>query len=228
MEQAFEDQRVPYFDGFVGVRRPFLEAQAMEEGDHLPARWARLWKLHGSINWRHDERGVFRAESFTSDPGALPVIYPSELKYEQSRKMPYLAMIDRLKGFLRRPNAILVVVGFSFSDQHLNEVLVSSLAGNPTGVVFALQFLGLGDYGHLFAESRRRHNLLAFARDQAIAGTREGSWTSDAVGGPRRGMTAVKDPAGNDHFEFTLGDFNELAGFLADLVGPRRPAVDAA
>jgi hypothetical protein len=45
MEQAFEDFHVPYFDGFAGVRRPFFDLRAMEE-DFLPARWARLWKLH--------------------------------------------------------------------------------------------------------------------------------------------------------------------------------------
>ena len=41
MEQAFEDSRVPYFDGFAGSRKPFFDLRAMEE-DHLPARWARV------------------------------------------------------------------------------------------------------------------------------------------------------------------------------------------
>jgi hypothetical protein len=48
-EQALEECRVPYFDGFVGSRRTFFDLAAMEQ-DILPLRWARLWKLHGSIN----------------------------------------------------------------------------------------------------------------------------------------------------------------------------------
>ncbi|NJL26615.1 MAG: hypothetical protein HC897_01430 [Thermoanaerobaculia bacterium] len=50
IEQAPEESRVPYFDGFVGSDRTFFDVGAMEQDD-LPPRWARLWKLHGSINW---------------------------------------------------------------------------------------------------------------------------------------------------------------------------------
>jgi SIR2-like domain len=61
IEQALEIHRVPYFDGFVGGCRPFFDAYAMEE-DALPPRWARLWKVHGSINWRQTDEGiVYRA-----------------------------------------------------------------------------------------------------------------------------------------------------------------------
>jgi hypothetical protein len=55
MEQALEDCRVPYFDGFAGGRQPFFDLRAMEE-DILPPRWARLWKLHGSIKGRFPRR----------------------------------------------------------------------------------------------------------------------------------------------------------------------------
>ena len=44
------------------------------------------------------------------------LIYPSHLKYEQSRKMPYLAMIDQLNRFIRQPNSLLIVSGYSFND----------------------------------------------------------------------------------------------------------------
>ena len=50
LEQALEEQRVPYFDGFVGSDSAFLDLESMAEDD-LPSRWARLWKIHGSINW---------------------------------------------------------------------------------------------------------------------------------------------------------------------------------
>jgi hypothetical protein len=50
VEQAFEAHKIPYFDGFVGARQAFFDLASVES-DILPARWARLWKLHGSINW---------------------------------------------------------------------------------------------------------------------------------------------------------------------------------
>jgi len=49
MEQALEERRVPYFDGFVGSDCTFFDLSSIEQ-DELPSRWARLWKVHGSIS----------------------------------------------------------------------------------------------------------------------------------------------------------------------------------
>ena len=55
-EEAFEQARVPYFDGFTGGAAPFFDPVSVANND-LPPRWSRLWKLHGSIGCR---RGVGR------------------------------------------------------------------------------------------------------------------------------------------------------------------------
>lgn len=71
----------------------------------IPARWTRLWKLHGSINWEKNEETVngnkvTRVVRVTREAAAGKVmIFPSHLKFEQSRRMPYLAMLDRLRAF---------------------------------------------------------------------------------------------------------------------------------
>lgn len=125
IEQALEDASVPYFDGFVGAREAFFDVRAIED-DSLPSRWARLWKLHGSINWCLSEAGtVVRRPSAKGISRRL--IHPSHLKYDESRRMPYLALIDRLRTFLRSKNGILVTCGYSFRDQHINEVLREGL-----------------------------------------------------------------------------------------------------
>ncbi len=59
LEQALEEQRVPYFDGFVGSHSAFLDLESMAVDD-LPARWVRLWKIHGSINWWMTEKKKIR------------------------------------------------------------------------------------------------------------------------------------------------------------------------
>jgi hypothetical protein len=48
LEQAFERVHAPYFDGFTGGREPFFDPVSIS-GNDLPARWTRLWKLHGSL-----------------------------------------------------------------------------------------------------------------------------------------------------------------------------------
>lgn len=106
IEQGLERKRIPYFDGFVGTSRAFFDAFSIEN-DLLPSRWSRLWKLHGSINWsigtdRTVTRGAVATESH--------LIHPSHLKFDESRKMPFLAMTDRLRGFLSKPSATLVLL----------------------------------------------------------------------------------------------------------------------
>ena len=110
LEQALEEQLVPYFDGFVGSDSAFLDLESMEEDD-LPPRWARLWKIHGSINWWMTAKKKIR-RSRDLVVGEQLLIYPSHLKYDQSRQMPYFAMLDRLRVFLRSDQCILVTCGY--------------------------------------------------------------------------------------------------------------------
>ena len=104
-EQAFEQQRIPHFDGFVGSRKPWFDLSSIEH-DAIPARWTRLWKLHGSINWERREETVDSVQfarvvrvTGKAQEGKV-MIFPSHLKYDQSRRMPYLAMLEPLEGFL--------------------------------------------------------------------------------------------------------------------------------
>ena len=59
IEEAFERVQVPYFDGFVGSREPFFDPASVSQ-DKLPARWARVWKLHGSLGWTISDKTVIR------------------------------------------------------------------------------------------------------------------------------------------------------------------------
>ncbi len=118
LEQALEEQRVPYFDGFVGSDSAFLDLESMAEDD-LPARWARLWKIHGSVNWWMTMRQKIR-RSRDEGKGEQLLIYPSHLKYDQSRQMPYFAMLDRLRMFLRSDQCVLLTCGYSFGDEHVS------------------------------------------------------------------------------------------------------------
>ncbi|MBN1548043.1 MAG: SIR2 family protein [Syntrophaceae bacterium] len=225
MEQACEDYRVPYFDGFAGSRRPFFDIRAMEE-DTLPPRWARLWKLHGSINWCQDPtKGVCRG--LTSGPEIKRVIHPSHLKYDESRRMPYLAMMDRLRAFLKQPSVALVICGYSFRDDHINEVIIQGLQGTQTAVAFALLYDKIDGYSKAVRLARERRNLILLASDGGIISGNEAKWIereNDSVPSESHiGITWVpidqKETDGKSKAELTLGDFSVLGQFLNDLVG---------
>jgi len=198
MEQAFEELGIPYFDGFVGSDRTFFDPPSMELDD-IPSRWSRLWKLHGSINWRqHDAtRIVSRGEIVQTSERRL--IHPSHLKYDESRRMPYLAMMDRLRAFLRKSPAVLICCGYSFSDQHINELLVQGLQGNSSAVCFALMYSDMSVYPNAISCAERRPNLCLLASDEAIVGCQKAKWS------------------GTD--AFVLGDFSKFTAFLSEHVG---------
>lgn len=224
VEQALERHSVPYFDGFVGSDRTFFDANAMDL-DALPPRWARLWKLHGSINWRQDDRGVIsRGERIK--PGERRVIHPSHLKYEESRRMPYVAMFDRLSAFLQSSPAVLVTCGFSFSDQHLNAMIVQGLQGNPTATCFALLRGELGSYKAACELAIARSNLNLLANDGAILGAQRSLWRPPtSISAADRAAINVSEPEDEEDdtprsCEFLLGDFSSLGEFLAFGMSP--------
>lgn len=233
MEQAFEYRRVPYFDGFAGACKPFFDLRAMEE-DMLPPRWARLWKLHGSINWHQVvDKGVFRGTT-NEEEGSKRVIHPSHLKYEESRRMPYLAMIDRLRAFLKQPTATLVLCGYSFRDQHINEVIMQGLQSTQTAIAFALFFDNIDQYSQAVKLACERSNLSILARDGAVISGRKDKW-------PKKDAEAVSAGTGKwvmwtpidqtnvnskQTAEFRLGDFAVFGEFLHELIGDTRQSME--
>jgi hypothetical protein len=217
-EQALEDVRVPYFDGFVGAREAFFDVRAIEE-DALPARWARLWKLHGSINWcRSDNGGVVRRD--TAEGIDRRLIHPSHLKYDESRRMPYLALFDRLRTFLRYSNAVLITCGYSFRDEHLNEVFREGLERNAGAAIFGLLHGGLDRYENAVRIAQRVGNLLLLAPDGAVVGRTRGPWRT-VDGAEAKALTPGLD-VDDERVSVKLGDFAELASLFRELAGGRQ------
>lgn len=187
VEQGLESAEVPYFDGFVGSRRSFFDLRALED-NLIPQHWTRLWKIHGSINWYQEDCGetkkVYRSSEIKE--GASHLIYPSHLKYEESRKMPYLALVDQLNRFIRKKSSLLVLCGYSFNDGHLNDCICNALKANPTAMVLALMFdtysaPGANDsfserYPSAYRLAKKQHNLNVWTYDQAIIGTNLAEW----------------------------------------------------
>jgi len=220
VEQAFEESFAPYFDGFIGTRKAFFDLGAVEDEHLLPSRWTRLWKIHGSINWRLDSsNNVIRSENIGEEQSYL--IYPSHLKYDQSRKMPYLAMLDRLKDFLLKPSAIIFISGYSFSDEHINDMLCRSLDSNPTAMAFVFLFGKLNDekYKKAIACALRTPNLSLMAFDKAIIGRTEAGWSfvDDKSSNLLDGIIESLPDDKLKGCELKLGDFLQFGNLLRSL-----------
>lgn len=237
MEQALEDLEVPYFDGFVGSRRSFFDLRAVED-NLIPTHWSRLWKIHGSINWYQekigDQKKVYRSSVIKQDASHL--IYPSHLKYEESRKMPYLALIDQLNRFIRKKSSFLILSGYSFNDGHLNDTIINALKANPTAMVLGLMHdryeKKSGDdnlverYPAAYRLAENQHNLNIWTFDKAIIGTNFGRWSrsrnkDDDDFDLLKFICHDKQIDGSDSAEdlIKLGDFSVFTDFLKKIIG---------
>ena len=147
--------------------------------------------------------------------------------------MPYLAMMDRLRAFLKQPTAALVMCGYSFRDEHINEVIVQGLQSTQTAVAFVLLFGPIESYPECVSLARRRANLNLLARNGAVVSGREIKW-------PEREADAV--PPGTDKWvkwvasaeckdatstaELMIGDFTVFGQLLQQLSGAAQPLAE--
>lgn len=220
LEQAFEESSAPYFDGFVGSRQAFFDLAAVEQEWLLPARWTRLWKIHGSLNWRVTPgKQVARCENQPSGEDSY-LIYPSHLKYDQSRKMPFIAMLDRLKSFLMTPSSTLFICGYSFGDEHINDIICRTLEANSSAHVFAFAYGDIADDRYIAAKrcAMSTPNCTLLGKNSGVIGRNDYVWTGDVVldlSIPRDVLTL--DSEGKP--ELHLGDFAMLGKLLRSLTG---------
>ena len=179
IERAMEELGVPFFDGFVGSVEPFFIPESVEARDdgidaisYPPRDWTRLWKIHGSINWRVKRASSGSAERITRLSGVKPasgeelVIFPSREKYHESRKLPFIAYQDRLRRLLGLGECLVIVLGYNFSDEHLNEILLQGLRSNPRLAI------GMTTHSNLRADLMRHateyRNLTLYGPDKAV------------------------------------------------------------
>lgn len=215
LEEAFEAVRAPYFDGFTGASQPFFDPVTIARND-LPARWTRLWKLHGSLGWSARTNGeVVR----TGNTSSTHLVFPEHLKYDQTQKAPYAALFDRLRAFLSLPDTLLISIGFSYSDAHVTARIDEALAGNPSASVFAFQFKPLAEEVAACDLAKRRSNFSIYCPDQAKVNGMRGRWVVPGElpskdWGPIR-ATYWGSPASDQPAQFLLGAIEPFARFFS-------------
>lgn len=214
LEQALEARGVPYFDGFVGsfrarFRTDMVEATSVDSDVWLPSFYARLWKLHGSVNWTWDTNGpvdqVVRLGS-SIPAGELAAIFPSDAKYEESRRMPFVVLQDRMRRALNEPETLFLVSGYSWADDHLNELIFDAVARRPRSEVVAFCYSEIPPT--LAAMARKTPNLQVVTQREAIIGGIHAQWST-----PESGVMLPADVWKDGRCN--LGDFAQLATFLS-------------
>jgi hypothetical protein len=175
-ELGLESKEVPYYDGFCGSLRPFFNPESVEDFSFL-ANQTKLWKIHGSLGWNFDKdtEKIVRVNSDIDDI----LIYPSSLKYKDSKKQPYESLLDRLANFIKQPDTILITCGYSWGDEHINSRIISALKTNTTSHVIGLLF---DKYDNVTNESPvvklaiENSKISLYGSRNAVIGCQFGEW----------------------------------------------------
>ena len=97
-----------------------------------------LYKIHGSVNWIETEtleNNYFEIEEVyppNKDAKNAVLIYPTPTKQDKSLGSPYVDLFREFQHKLLEPHSVLFVIGYSFSDRHVNEIIYRALSTNST------------------------------------------------------------------------------------------------
>ncbi len=245
LEIGLEQNNVPYYDGFTGSYKPFFNSDSVEDIHYLPQQ-TKLWKIHGSLGLHQDpvNQRITRSSSNKDDL----LIYPSVLKYNNSKKQPYASFMDRLNSFLRQDDAVLFICGYSFNDEHINERIMSALQTDTTAHVYVLHYditkneKGLrvnsfSEESNLAKLAKRSRKLSVLATRKSMFGSKIGTWKlkrepdiSDTLNinwyfdedAPYTELEISKEQKGNEQWtgegELSIVDFSKFTKFLLNML----------
>jgi len=148
-ETALDALNLHYINGFGGGLRKFFNpalfnytwSKRMDTSidKYEPAEdMVYLYKIHGSVNWRETEKlenNYFEIEEVSpalcTEKDAV-LIYPTPTKQDKSLGSPYVDLFREFQHKLLEPHSVLFVIGYSFSDRHVNEIIYRALSTNST------------------------------------------------------------------------------------------------
>jgi hypothetical protein len=217
-ELGLENKSIPYYDGFTGSFNPFFNSNSIENMKFLPNQ-TKLWKIHGSLGWKLIDKKVLRKDSNQEDI----LIYPSVLKYDNSRKLPYISLMDRLSNFLKQSDTILIILGYSFGDEHINERIITALNSKTTAHVFVLFYDKIGKDNYSLKESSviaklamENSKLTVLGFKNAVIGSIYGEWKikKNYENEDIKDFFELKE---SDDGELILSDFSKFVNFLLSM-----------
>lgn len=219
IETALDRNRVLYFDGFSGnlearFQTSLVEGDFITNAERIPGYFARFWKLHGSVNWIVKKDGTICRVGYSASGDDVAAIYPSDLKYDESRRVPFVVLQDRFRRALLQPETLLLVAGYSFSDDHLDELIFDAIATRQRSEVIVFCFGGLPE--KLKQRAQEHPNFQIVTQCEAIIAGRLGPWKA-----------ADNSPSAYwDGAELALPDFAKLTHYLSRAEGPAALPLD--
>lgn len=135
LEDALALNRITSTDGFNGGAMAFWNPDEVSANFDCPFSGqfgAKLYKLHGSIDWfASKEDVVVRSRDSANYPSKQDgnlLIYPQATKYRSTQKDPFARIFKAFRTALCDDDqTVLCIAGYSFGDDHVNEEILRAL-----------------------------------------------------------------------------------------------------
>lgn len=141
LEDALALEQRQTIDGFVGGAIGYWTGYGLDPAHSVPQRSHVILKLHGSVDWLRSESGtLLRSRYGTKYLSDLSdtLIYPQATKYVETQKDPFANIFNNFRKRLGKPDGhILVTIGYSFGDEHINQEIEHALSqsNNKTNII---------------------------------------------------------------------------------------------
>lgn len=178
-EYACDELAIQYINGFVGFNERNFRPEVYNydffyPGDTTEGRVKRIervikyYKLHGSLNWVYKKENPNNPYGLYETPIELVrnklkeekennlgdiMIYPTSSKKEYTLNFPYSELFRKFADRLQQPESVLFVVGYSFYDEHINDIIYQALA-NPSFTLIIVDYYGTKNGGEILRLSK--------------------------------------------------------------------------
>ena len=119
----------------------------------------------------------------------------NERKYISSRKAPFIAYLDRFRKYMLENEKVLLILGYSFNDEHVNEIIINGLNNNTRLSVFAFTFDDI-TYKNCVNLLGMYHNISVYTEKKKF----------------------INRVESNFDYESNIGDFNNFINVIDTLV----------
>lgn len=147
-DYALDNLGVHYINGFMGVHNRCFRPEVYDYDLYYPGQSAigkvhraekvlRYYKMHGSLSWVSTTPNISNTygikeiplnDNFPIDENNEIMIYPCVSKKSFTLDLPYSELFRQFSQAINQPQSVLICVGYSFYDEHINDIIKQALS----------------------------------------------------------------------------------------------------
>lgn len=177
-ENSCEKIGVSYNNGFRGVHmrkfdpdtfqnETYIKQDSTEKGKRI-STYLNIYKLHGSISWQYAEsindlynlKEIQISDTAKKEDFAFEslMIYPIQTKKSYSLDLPYSELFRNFSKCLTESQNTLVVIGYSFLDEHINDIIRTGLY-NPNLTIIIHSYSLTNEESPMFLQTLKSRSV---------------------------------------------------------------------